>query len=77
MRPAVQLLPFTQQELHQTLLACAAVNLGWCSPCYLQDFLALRLRAECPGLADKVRGLSLPEAEALHEYARTRRGLPP
>ena len=63
-------LHFTDDELAEIVRVCALIQIDDCTPPYLQDFIALRLADDFPGLSAKVRRLGPDEMHELCEYIK-------
>jgi hypothetical protein len=61
----VEDLDLGEVEFRHILWACAHFRLTYCTPDYLQDFIAQRLDAVAPELAAKVRRYSPAQIDAL------------
>lgn len=64
-------LGLTQEELKEIARACAPIRLGYSTPNYLQEFLALRLAGR-PDTSSHIRRLSSDQLQELHRYLRER-----
>ncbi|HZL89662.1 MAG TPA: hypothetical protein VFB96_14960 [Pirellulaceae bacterium] len=63
-------LGFSLDELMEVVRTCDAIEIEDCTPDYLQDFIAQRLDADFPVLANRVRLLNAEQMDALCEYIK-------
>jgi hypothetical protein len=57
-------------ELMEVVRTCDSIEIEDCTPDYLQDFIAQRLDANYPVLANRVRLLDAGQMDALCEYIK-------
>jgi hypothetical protein len=55
-------------ELEEVARACAPIRLGYSTPTYFQDFLALRVGSHRPDVSSRIRQLTPQQVDELRRY---------
>ena len=61
----------TLEELIEIIRSCDAIEIDQCTPCYFQDFVAMRLAQRFPELSTKVRHLDSEQMDRLCQCIMT------
>jgi hypothetical protein len=61
-------LGLSRDELEEVTRACASIRLGYSTPSYFQDFLALRVGNHRPDVSSRIRDLNAQQVDELRRY---------
>jgi hypothetical protein len=63
-------LALTLDELMEIVRTCESIEIGECTPHYLQEFIAVRLQPKHPTLSGKVRQFAEDQMGLICEYIK-------